>query len=118
MKTAKISLALAFCLLCSAISFATPSDARKNQKLRKEVAKLIEAPKMQELGITTTHAFVNFSINEANEIVVLNVVAETEQIEQYVRKELNERKIRSVELEAGIEYNLRVTFLSVNSSRN
>ncbi len=113
MKTFRFSFVLVCCLFASSFAFAADSGGLNPQtQLRKEVAKLIHTPELSKNGIAETQAFINFTINEDNEIVVLNVIADNEYIKDYVTRSLNKRKINADGLEAFTEYNIKVAFRS------
>ncbi|MCB0581181.1 MAG: hypothetical protein KDD10_17955 [Phaeodactylibacter sp.] len=112
MKTFRISFVLSFCLLAASFSFASPAEVSPNSELRKEVARLIHAPELSKKGIAETQAFINFTVNEDNQIVVLNVVSDNEYIKEYIRECLNNQKVDASGLQAFAEYNIRVAFRS------
>ncbi|MCO6477106.1 MAG: hypothetical protein J5I94_10825 [Phaeodactylibacter sp.] len=112
MKTFRISFVLAFCFMATSFAFSAPADVSPNSELRKEVAKLIKAPELSKKGIAETHAFINFMVNEDNEIVVLNVVSDNDYIKEYVKESLNRKKVEADGLETFTEYNIRIAFRS------
>ena len=112
MKTFRISIVLAFCLLATRFAFAAPAEVSPNSELRKEVARLIHAPELSKKGIAETYAFIHFTVNEDNEIVVLDVVSDSEYIREYIKQSLNNQKVGAEGLEAFTEYNMRVAFRS------
>ncbi|MCG8330312.1 MAG: hypothetical protein MI974_21620 [Chitinophagales bacterium] len=111
MKTIRISLFVALCLFIGTQSFANTID-ENTRTLRKEVARMIDAPDMESYGVSETYVFVNFTISENNEIVVLEVVADNEDLSQFVFQSLNNRKLKASteDMQAGTEYNLKIAF--------
>ncbi len=114
MKTFRISFVLAFCILATSYAFSAPvsADVSPNSELRKEVAKLIKTPELSKKGIAETHAFINFMVNEDNEIVILNVVSDNDYIKEFVRESLNRKKVEADGLETFTEYNIKIAFRS------
>ena len=111
MKTFRISFVLAICFFAASFAFASPTITT-NSELRKEVVKLIKTPELGKKGIAETHAFINFTINENNEIVVLNVVSDSEYIREYIENALNKQKVGTKGLDTFTEYNIKVAFRS------
>ena len=112
MKTFRFSFVLALCFFAGNFAFANLAVVTPNSELRKEVVKLIKTPELSKKGIVETHAFINFTVNEDNEIIVLHVVSDSEFIREYVMQSLNKRKINAAGLEAHTEYNIKVAFRS------
>jgi len=114
MKNFRFSFVLAVCFLISSSAFSAPFgvDGSPNSELRKEVVKLIQAPELSKEGIAETFAFINFTVNERNEIVVLNVVSDSDYIREYIKQRLNKQKVDATGLEAFTEYNVKVAFRS------
>jgi len=115
MKTFRFSFVLALCLFAGSFAFANPAAVTPNSELRKEVVKLIKTPELSKKGIVETHAFINFTVNEDNEIIVLHVVSDSEFIREYVMQSLNKQKVGAAGLEAYAEYNIKVAFRSEKS---
>jgi len=116
MKTMRISLFLVLSLFISTQTFANtmPEDFNK-QQLRRQVSRMIDAPKLSELGITKTYVFVNFEINKDNEIVVIEVVADDERLSRHVFESLNKRKVNTNGLTPDAAYNLKIAFQKENA---
>ena len=115
MKTFRYCFVLFACLLASTFTFATADDlpgATVNSELRKEVAKLVEAPALSKNGVAEAMAFINFTVNENYEIVVLNVVSEHEFIKEYITKSLNRQQVKIEGLQPYTEYNIKFEFRS------
>ena len=109
MKTFRISLILALSLFVSAQSFAAPIDDN-SKNLRKEIAKMIEAPDLSSFDLSETYVFINFTVNDNNEIVVQNIKADNEEIRLFVYNNLNKRKVNAEGLSTDTNYNLKVAF--------
>ena len=112
MKIFRISFVLSFCLLAASVAFAAPVDSKPNSELRKEVAKLIKTPELGKKGIAETYVFIHFMVNENKEIVVLNVVSDSDYIREHVRKSLENQKVDAQGLDAFTEYNVKISFRS------
>ncbi|MCB0589213.1 MAG: hypothetical protein KDD06_28255 [Phaeodactylibacter sp.] len=112
MKTFRISFVLAFCFFAASFVSAAPDTAVTHSELRKEVAKLIKTPELGKKGIAETYAFIHFTVNENNEIVLLDVVSDSEYIREYITEALNKQKVDAKGLEAFTEYNIRFEFRS------
>ena len=112
MKTFRISFILALCFFAASFTYATPTYEAPNSELRKEVVKLIKTPELSKKGIAETHAFINFTINEDNEIVVLNIVSDNEYIIGYIKESLDNQKVEAKGLTAFTEYNIKFSFRS------
>ena len=115
MKTFRISFVLSFCFLAASFAFAAPVDAKPNSELRKEVAKLIKAPELSKKGISESYAFINFMVNENKEIVVLNVVSDSDYIKEHIKKSLEHQRVDAKGLDAFTEYNIKIAFRSEKS---
>jgi len=116
MKSFSICLFLAFSLCFSFQSFATTPDDSDSRQLRRQVSRMIEAPELDHLGLSETYVFVNFEINENNEIVVLEVVADDERLSRHVFENLNNRKVNTRGLTAEDTYNLKIAFRTEKNS--
>ena len=112
MKTFRISIVLALCFFATSFAFASPAAVTPTSELRKEVAKLIKTPELSKKGISETQAFINFTVNENHEIVVLKVICDNDFIKEYIKQSLNAQKVDAEGLEAFTEYNIRVAFRS------
>ncbi|MCB0553076.1 MAG: hypothetical protein KDD02_05945 [Phaeodactylibacter sp.] len=110
MKTFRLSFLLMLCLLAGSATFANNPILDNKGELRKAVAKMIQAPELSKFGITETQAFVHFTLNEDNEIIVLEVVADNEYIREYITESLDHRKVNAPGVEAFTEYNIKVSF--------
>jgi hypothetical protein len=109
MKAFRFSLIIALCLFVGTQSFAT-SIIDSNKDLRREVSKMIDTPDLEAYGLTETMVFVNFTINENNEIIVLDVVSENDDIRETVFNSLNLRKVNTSGLEPEVNYTVKVAF--------
>lgn len=112
MKTFRISFVLALCFLAGGFAFADPAGFTPNSELRKEVAKLIKAPELSKQGIAETYAFIHFTVNENHEIIVLDVVSDSEYIKAYIGQSLNRQKVEAPGLQPYAGYNIKVAFRS------
>lgn len=110
MKAISFVFSIALSLFAFSSLSATPNTGEATQQLRRELARMIDAPQLDQLGLDHTLAFVSFKINEANEIVVEGVAAADEAIEAHIKQELNGRKIKLSDLEHGQTYRLKITF--------
>jgi len=108
------AISLVFSIALSFFAFtslaAAPNSGEDTQQLRRELARMIDAPQLEQLGMDHTLAFVSFTINEANEIEVEGVAAANDAIEAHIKQELNGRKIKLADLQHGQAYRLKITF--------
>jgi hypothetical protein len=109
MKTFRISLIVALSLFVSAQSFATNIDGN-SKNIRKEIAKMIDAPDLSTYDLSETYVLINFTINDDNEIVVQHITADNEEIRSFVFNNLNNRKVNVDGLQTDTSYNLKVSF--------
>ena len=110
MKAISFVFSIALSLFAFSSLSAAPDTGEAIQQLRREVVRMIDAPQLDQLGMDHTLAFVSFTINEANEVVVRGVAAADEAIETHIKQELNGRTIKLSDLERGQTYRLKVTF--------
>ena len=89
----KIALILLVLVLGSSSVLANNnSEANPEQKLRNEIATLLEKPEFS-LEKEALHANIEFTVNSNGEIVVLTVNAEEAIVAEYVKSRLNYQKI-------------------------
>ncbi|MCB0572773.1 MAG: hypothetical protein KDC66_23555 [Phaeodactylibacter sp.] len=112
MKTFRFFILSFVCLMAGSFAFATPPAVQSNTELRREVAKMIQAPELSKHGICEAQVYVCFTVDENNEIVVLDVVADNDYLKEYVAKSLNKQKIDTEGVEAYAKYGLKVAFRS------
>ena len=113
MKTFRIVFSALLLTAFVTASFAsTPDSATAAKDLRREISKMIEAPNLEQLGMKETFVFINFKVNENNEIIVLNVLGVTDEICEQVKESINHRKVEGLGRDKAQEYNLRVNFVA------
>lgn len=113
MKTIKIALfvfAIAFTSTLSAstdpVKTKAPVSKIESTKVSKEIKRLLENPNfLIEKELT---AFVIFTLNDQNEIVVLSVKTEYETLENYIKSRLNYSKL-DLKLNSEKKYGVPVT---------
>lgn len=115
MKTFQISnlsfaIAALFCLL--SVSSIKANDFGPTDALRKEVARLVQAPELTKYGIEGSKAIINFTLNQDNEMVVLNVIADNTYIEDFIHQRLNNVKVKTKGLDQFMSYNISILFRS------
>ena len=93
----KLTVLLFALVLGTSQLFAINSNPEKdsNQKLREQIAGLLEKPEIKLLEQTELQAKIEFTLNTKGEIVVLNVDSEREIIESYIKSRLNYKKVDS-----------------------
>lgn len=94
-------ITLLFCMNF-AIASHTETDPKKTAVL-KELASLLKNPAIKA-GEKDLKAKVYFMINRENEIVVLQVEAENDLVESYIKSRLNYKEMKCKELNPGKEY--------------
>lgn len=113
MKTIRIVLSALLLTAFATASFAyNPDSASARKDLRREISRMIEAPDLNKMGVAETFVFINFRVNENNEIIVLNVLGVTDDICEQVKASINNRKVEGLGLDKAQEYNLRVNFVA------
>jgi|GEM_PF-2198516 len=80
------------------------------KELRKEVANLVQNPRLKEHNILDGEVFIKFTINDQKEINLLKVEAENSYLKNFVKERLNYRQIEVEGLEVGTTYNLTISF--------
>ncbi len=98
MKTIKIALLVFVIAFTSTLSASTdpiktkrPSSKIESAEVAKQISRLLEKPTFSiEKELT---AFVTFTLNKENEIVVLSVKTDDETIENYIKSRLNYNKL-------------------------
>lgn len=111
MKTIKRIIVLTIMVLTSnAISANVDPEPKKESKVSKELVTLLGTPNF-EMSRNDLNATVYFIINNSNEIVVSDVVADNELIELYIKSRLNYKEIKSIELLKGHTYKVDVKIL-------
>ena len=112
MKAFQLFFAFAIACLFTTNSFANISDFGPTDKLRKEVALMVSDAKLSENGITTADVWINFTLNEKNQIVILDVDSESNYLESFVKERLESQEIRINSLVQNKEYNIKISFAS------
>lgn len=113
MKTFRIVLSAILLTAFATASFASnPDSASAAKELRREISRMIESPDLNQLGVEETFVFINFKVNENNEIIVLNVLGMTDEICELVKESIDHHKVAGLGLKADQEYNLRVNFVA------
>jgi len=114
MKTFSFAFSLVLCLFATTTVSAAPETGEDTQQLRREIARMIDAPKLEQIGLDETMAVVGFTINSDNEIVVQGVAAANDEIVAHVKQELNGRALKNTDLKVGTLYRLKVQFKSAS----
>lgn len=114
MKTFSFAFSLVLFLFAATTATATPESGEDTQQLRREIARMIDAPQLEQIGLDETMAVVSFTINDDNEIVVQGVAAAKEEIVAHIKQELNGRALKYTDLEVGTLYSLKVQFKSAS----
>lgn len=90
----KLTVLLFAIVLGTSSIFANNSTEKdSNQKIREQIAVLLDKPEIKLLETEELIANIEFTLNTKGEIVVLNVDAEKELIQSYVKSRLNYKKI-------------------------
>lgn len=110
MKTFQKFFALAIALSFTATTFAANPAFGPTEKLRKEVARLVSDAELSENGINTADVWINFTLDENNKIIVLDVDTENSYLENFVKEKLEDKTIRINRLVQNTEYNIKISF--------
>jgi L-cysteine desulfidase len=111
MKTFRICLFAAFSLMLTVQSYASEKpESTVSKTLRNRVALMVDAPNMGALGIDETSVFVNFEINEKNEIKVIEVVSDDKHLSRHVFNSLNKQKVKIAGLPTDEAFNIKIVF--------
>jgi len=81
-------------------AFASNPIDIATKELRNEIVKLLDAPQI-ELTEEETLAQVRFIMNSKGEIVILSVVSNNDQVDTYIKRELNYKKIKNLSYTIG-----------------
>ena len=109
MKTMK-SIVLALAIITgSVVSAANVPTEPTNEPAERQISTMLENPKFKVENEIS--AYVTFTLNAENEIVVLSVKTENEQVERFVKSRLNYNKL-SANLEQGKAYGVPVRIIS------
>lgn len=76
-----------------------------------EIFKMIEVLNLEQLGMKEIFVFINFKVNENNEIIVFNVFGVIDEICEQVKESINYCKVEGFGLDKVQEYNLWVNFV-------
>lgn len=113
MKTFQLFFVFAIACLMTTTSFANnSSDFGPTDKLRKEVALMVSDAKLSENGIAAADVWINFTLDEENQIIILGVDSESEYLETFVKEKLEKQEIRINRLVQNQEYNIKISFAS------
>ena len=104
-KLSLIMVAIAL-FMTSLTSAAVVTEDAKLNPTEEQIRELLANPTF-EISADET-AYVTFTLNQAHEIVVLNVDTDNVVVERFVKNRLNYHKIESV-LKAGQEYKVPIT---------
>lgn len=105
----KIKL-IAFSLIMTLFSTALIANVvpkSNDEKMTTEISKLLMNP--DGLLKKETKVMVTFTVNKANEIVVLSIDGKNETLKNYIKSRLNYKKLNS-KAKAGNEYYIPVRF--------
>ena len=108
MKFFSIVFALVLSMGSLTAEASMPVSGKNQQELRKEVARMIEAPSIQDFGMEETAVFVHFTVSESNEIEVVHVAAANDYLANHIKQQLNHRQIKSAPNAKNGAYNLRI----------
>ncbi|GAA3519537.1 hypothetical protein GCM10022393_37190 [Aquimarina addita] len=90
----KLTVVFTIVILATSSLFANGKNPKNStyEKLRNEIAVLLDNP-LITIETPSTEAFIEFTLNNKNEIVILTVDSEKEGIEAYVKSRLNYKKV-------------------------
>lgn len=107
METFKSIIATAVLALTTTLATANVDPKPTKDEVKQELTDLLGAPNFR-IGENDLTATVHFLINNSNEIVVLDVKAENELIESYIKSRLNYKEVKSGKLVKGQDYKVSV----------
>lgn len=90
----KLTVLLVIAFLATSQLFANGKNPKEIvfKKLRNEIAHLLDSPQIK-IDAPSAEAFIEFTLNNKNEIVILTVNSNKEGIENYVKTRLNYKKV-------------------------
>lgn len=112
MKTFQLFFAIAIACLFTTTSFANSNDFGPTDKLRKEVALMVSDAKLSENGISAADVWISFTLDQDNQIVLLDVDTESDYLKNFVQEKLEKQEIRVNRLVQNREYNIKISFAS------
>ncbi len=80
------------------------------KELRKQVANLVQNPRLKEHNILAAEVFIKFTIDDKKEILLLQVKAKNSYLKKFVKERLHNRQLNVKGLEVGTTYNLTISF--------
>ncbi len=113
MKTLKLGLIGIFLfstMFSSTNSFAKCTIDTTDAILRAELTKMIQHPNLKENGITEAEIQLRFTIDAKNTIQVLAVDSENEYLNEFVRKNLGNKRLNIQNIKKDKVYYLTIKF--------
>ena len=122
MKKLTINLIIASLLILMSISTqAIPrpftSNAYNNSIIRSQFLEKLESPDDNILNFTEEEAYVHFTINSMNEIVILNTGTCNPELDVFLRRTLNYERIDAKNILLDEDYYIKVTFQKSDRSQ-
>ncbi|MEL4307496.1 hypothetical protein [Joostella sp. CR20] len=110
MKNLKIFLAVAS-MFVSTMLVANNDPKPVNKNVTKELSTILGTPSFR-VSEDDMIANVHFLVNSKNELVVINVVAENDMVESYIKSRMNYKKVTPGTLKANEEYKVDVRIVA------
>jgi len=110
MKTTLQSVTTGLLLFVTTILLAAGPDFGPTETLRKEVAKIVHSPELMKHGINEAIANIQFTVNEKNEVQVLDIETSYPFLEAFIEQRLTNRKLNTEGLTPNTVYTLAVLF--------
>lgn len=108
----KVTILLAMAVLGMNLSFASNPESKPASQVSLEIKELLKAPKLNFKENQEATALVMFTLNNNNEIVVVDVDSKVDQIESFVKARLNYKKLKTKTLLKGKIYKMPLTILN------
>lgn len=105
----KAIILFAMFVLGTSVSFATsnPESETKSTSVSEEIKSLLQSPRFTFVdNAKETEAMVSFTLNDKNEIVVINVESKNSQVESFVKSRLNYQALKNKTLLKGKIYKM------------
>jgi hypothetical protein len=100
---------------------ATPrpmvSSAYNNDQVRSQFLKKLDIPSDDILNFDEEEAYVHFTVNSMNEIVILTTGTSNPQLDAFIKRSLNYERINAKNILLEKDYFIRVKFRKSNYSR-
>jgi len=102
-----------FTLIClflvMPLTYANNSP-KPSVNLQNEIYQKIQSPDFSTYGIENEETLLTFHFNQKGQIVIKEVVSETEYLKQFIKAKLNYKKINTEGVQLLTSYKMKITF--------